>query len=161
MFNKPHGIHGELSFTFTDDAFDRTECPYLVCQIDGIFVPFFIEEYRFRGENSALLKLEDIDSDSDARPFTNTDVYFPKSYLEDDEEQTAPGDYFIGFEITDQAHGYLGKITHVDDSTINVLFVVNYNNKELLIPANEDFILNIDEDKKTIRTQIPEGLLQL
>ena len=25
IFNKPHGIHGELSFTFTDDIFDRVE----------------------------------------------------------------------------------------------------------------------------------------
>ena len=39
-FNKPHGVKGELSFTFTDDVFDRTECPYIVCEIDGIFVPF-------------------------------------------------------------------------------------------------------------------------
>jgi len=22
LFNKPHGIHGELSFSFTDDVFD-------------------------------------------------------------------------------------------------------------------------------------------
>ena len=22
LFNKPHGIHGELQFTFTDDIFD-------------------------------------------------------------------------------------------------------------------------------------------
>ena len=44
IFNKPHGIHGELSFTFTDDIFDRVEAEYLICLLDGIFVPFFIEE---------------------------------------------------------------------------------------------------------------------
>ena len=48
LFNKPHGIHGELQFTFTDDIFDRVDCDYLICLLDGIFVPFFIEEYRFR-----------------------------------------------------------------------------------------------------------------
>ncbi len=31
VFNKPHGIHGELSFTFTDDIFDRVEAEYLIC----------------------------------------------------------------------------------------------------------------------------------
>ena len=50
IFNKPHGIHGELSFTFTDDIFDRVEAEYLICLLDGIFVPFFIEEYRFRSK---------------------------------------------------------------------------------------------------------------
>lgn len=39
VFNKPHGIHGELSFTFTDDIFDRVEAEYLICLLDGIFVP--------------------------------------------------------------------------------------------------------------------------
>lgn len=40
LFNKPHGIHGELQFTFTDDIFDRVDCDYLICLLDGIFVPF-------------------------------------------------------------------------------------------------------------------------
>ena len=44
LFNKPHGIHGELSFTFTDDIFDRADCDYLICRLDDIFVPFFIGE---------------------------------------------------------------------------------------------------------------------
>ena len=59
VFNKPHGIHGELSFTFTDDIFDRVEAEYLICLLDGIFVPFFLEEYRFRqlSHFSSLLQL--------------------------------------------------------------------------------------------------------
>ena len=65
-FNKPHGVKGELSFTFTDDVFDRTECSYIVCEIDGIFVPFFIEEYRFKSDTTALIKLEDVDNEADA-----------------------------------------------------------------------------------------------
>ena len=56
IFNKPHGIHGELSFTFTDDIFDRVDCDYFICLLDGIFVPFFIEEYRFRSDSTALVK---------------------------------------------------------------------------------------------------------
>ena len=62
LFNKPHGIHGELQFTFTDDIFDRVDCDYLVCLLDGIFVPFFIEEYRFRSDSTALVKLEGVDT---------------------------------------------------------------------------------------------------
>ena len=77
IFNKPHGIHGELSFTFTDDIFDRVEAEYLICLLDGIFVPFFIEEYRFRSDTTALVKLEGVDTAERARMFTNIEVYFP------------------------------------------------------------------------------------
>ena len=72
MFNKPHGIGGELQFTFTDDIFDRVEAEYVVCPMDGILVPFFIEAYRFRSDTTALMKLEGVDTQEQARQFINT-----------------------------------------------------------------------------------------
>ena len=57
VINKPHGVKGEVSFTFTDDIFDRVDCDYLILLMDGILVPFFMEEYRFRSDNVALVKL--------------------------------------------------------------------------------------------------------
>ena len=54
VFNKPHGVKGELSFTFTDDIFDRVDCDYLICLLDGIMVPFFVEEYRFRSSSGRI-----------------------------------------------------------------------------------------------------------
>ena len=39
---KPHGINGELTFYFEDDVFDRVETEYLVLDIEGILVPFFM-----------------------------------------------------------------------------------------------------------------------
>ena len=47
QINKPHGVNGELSFTFSSDVFDTEEIPYLIMEIEGIPVPFFIDEYRF------------------------------------------------------------------------------------------------------------------
>ena len=75
IINKPHGVKGEVSFTFTDDVFDRTdECDYLVLLLDGILVPFFIEEYRFRSDDVALVKFEGIDTAERARMLTNVEV---------------------------------------------------------------------------------------
>ena len=70
-------------------------------------------------------------------------------------------DYFIGFTITDSHAGTLGTITAVDDSTENVLFVVDHKGDELLIPANDDFITQIDSENQTIHMQLPEGLIGL
>ena len=150
IFNKPHGIHGELSFTFTDDIFDRVEAEYLICLLDGIFVPFFIEEYRFRSDTTALVKLEGVDTAERARMFT---------------KEAGPGelswDFFVGFRMEEVHHGQLGEVTDVDTSTINTLFVVDYKGEELLIPAQEDFIMDIDQKHKVITVDLPEGLLAL
>lgn len=160
-FNKPHGVKGELSFTFTDDVFDRTDCPYIVCEIDGIFVPFFIEEYRFKSDTTALLKLEDVDNETEARAFSLLDVYFPKSYYDTTTGQEAPGDYFIGFTVVDNARGELGEIVAVDDTTENVLFEIDYAGRELLVPAADEFVCEIDEENRRLYMNIPEGLLDL
>ena len=69
VLNKPHGVKGEVAFTFTDDVFDRVDCDYLICLMDGILVPFFIEEFRFKSDSVALGKFEDIDTAEQARRF--------------------------------------------------------------------------------------------
>lgn len=161
VFNKPHGIHGELSFTFTDDIFDRVEAEYLICMLDGIPVPFFMEEYRFRSDASALVKLEGIDTAERARRFTNVEVYFPAKHAEEAAPDERDWDFFVGFRMEEIRCGKLGEVTDVDTSTINTLFVVDYKGEELLIPAQEEFIADIDRKHKIITVDLPEGLLSL
>ena len=162
LFNKPHGIHGELQFTFTDDIFDRVDCDYLICLLDGIFVPFFIEEYRFRSDSTALVKLEGVDSAERARMFTNIEVYFPVKHAEKAEDGELSWNFFIGFQMEDIHHGLLGEVIDVDTTTVNTLFVVEgAEEEELLVPAQEEFIVGIDQKQKLITVELPEGLLNL
>mgnify|MGYP003552018763 FL=1 len=159
IINKPHGVKGEVSFTFTDDIFDRVEdCDYLVLLLDGILVPFFIEEYRFRSDNVALVKFEGIDSTEKARTLTNVEVYYPVKFM-DDQEEISSWNYFIGFRVEDIHHGCLGTVVDVDDATMNVLFVIENGDEEVLLPAHEEFILDIDRKKKILKVDIPDGLL--
>ena len=159
IINKPHGIKGEVSFTFTDDIFDRVDCDYLVLLLDGILVPFFIEEYRFRSDDVALMKFEGIDTAERARMLTNVEVYFPKKYMDDQEEITS-WNFFTGFRVEDIHHGNLGDIVAVDDSTMNILFVIEKDGEELLLPAHEEFIVDLDKKQRILKVDIPEGLLE-
>ena len=58
-------------------------------------------------------------------------------------------------------HGILGEVTDVDTSTINTLFVVDCQGEELLVPAQEEFIIDIDQKHKVITVDLPEGLIAL
>ena len=61
----------------------------------------------------------------------------------------------------DATHGHLGELVAVDESTINTLFVVERpNGDELLIPAQEEFIEELDHDKRIIKFNLPDGLLE-
>ena len=160
-FTRPHGVQGEMALSFTDDVFDRTDCPYLICDMDGILVPFFIEEYRFKGNSTALIKFERIDTNEAAAIFTNKEAYFPKAYAAESEDDEYSWQYFIGFTAEDTSHGHLGSLVAVDDSTINTLFIVERpSGEELFIPAQEEFIEEVDHEKHIIKFNLPDGLLE-
>ncbi|MDE7379133.1 MAG: ribosome maturation factor RimM [Paraprevotella sp.] len=162
VLTKTHGVSGELNLSFTDDVFDRVDADYLVCRMDGILVPFFMEEYRFRSGSVALMKFEGIDTEEQARRMVGVEVFFPKELADEPEEDAYTWTYFTGFEVTDEVHGPLGEIKSVDDGTTNVLFeVVSLDGREILLPAHEEFIVGIDHAGRRLTVRVPDGLLSL
>lgn len=159
---RPHGIKGEVIFMFNDDVFDQVDADYLILQVDGILVPFFIEEYRFRTDESVLLKLEGIDTQEQARELTHCEVFFPRA-LAPDQEEGVSWAQIVGFQIVNAAGLMpIGTIASVDESTENVLLEVTTDTgKELLIPAASALIQDIDEAHRVIIMDLPEGLLSL
>lgn len=149
---------GEVSFLFDDDVFDRVDADYLILDIDGILVPFFIEEYRFRSDTTALMKFEGIDSQERARELTGCDVYFPRNLAVSDDDSIS-WSAIVGFDIIDASTNKpVGRIASIDDSTLNILFCLEDGH---LIPASEDLITQIDQQARTITMRLPAGLLDL
>ena len=139
-----------------DDIFDRTDADYLVLELDNIMVPFFIEEYYFKTDTTALIKFEGIDSLERAKEFANIDVYFPRNIKDnsiDSEEEAFSYPMLVGFQVND-----IGKIAYIDHQTENIMFELEDGT---LIPASEELIEDIDVPNKQIKMTIPEGLLDL
>ncbi len=155
---KSHGVRGEVSFLFDDDVFDRIDADYLILDIDGILVPFFIEEYRFRSDTTALMKFEGIDTQERARELTGCDVYFPRNLAASDDDSIS-WSAIVGFDIIDASTDKsVGRIASIDDSTLNILFCLEDGH---LIPASEDLITQIDQQARTITMHLPAGLIDL
>ena len=155
---KAHGVKGEVSFQFTDDIFDSVDAEYLVLDVDGILVPFFMEEYRFRNDSVCLVKFCDVDTQQRAQELTGCDVYFPRALAEKAEE-TPSLSSLVGFKIVSVPDGAtIGTIAAIDDTTQNILFELEDGT---LIPASDELIENIDVNKKEIIMNIPEGLLDI
>lgn len=57
----------------------------------------------------------------------------------------------VGYTLEDDGQT-VGKIVQVDESTINTLAILE---DERMIPLHEDFIVEIDEDARIIRVQLP------
>lgn len=153
---KAHGIKGEITMQVEDDIFDRTDADYLVLELDNIMVPFFIEEYYFKTDTTALIKFEGIDTLERAKEFANIDVYFPRSIKDNNtssEQEILSYLMLVGFQVND-----IGKIAYIDHQTENVMFELEDGT---LIPASEELIEDIDVPNKQIKMTIPEGLLDI
>ena len=122
---------------------------------------FLLKNIRFRSDTTALVKLEGVDTAEKARMFTNVEVYFPKKYVEqDDETEDIPTwNFFIGFKVKDVRHGDLGEIVAVDDSTMNVLFAIEKDGEELLLPAQKNLFASWIRRKRLLRWMYPMDFL--
>jgi 16S rRNA processing protein RimM len=155
---KAHGVKGEVSLMFDDDVFDRVDADYLILDVDGILVPFFIDEYRFRSDTTAIMKFCDIDTQERARELTGCDVFFPRALTDDDDEQLSLA-FLVGFSIVDaETNAIIGRIAAIDDQTANLLFELEDGR---LIPANDDLVTTINTADHQVVMRLPQGLLEL
>jgi 16S rRNA processing protein RimM len=161
QISKSHGINGEMSFEFTTDIFDTQDISFFILEVEGILVPFFIDEYRFKTAKSGLLKLGGVDTEEQTRELIGLTIYIQKKYIEMVENNEIEVDYFVGFSLVDVQHGIIGIINEVDQTTENTLFVIGEGDDEILIPVGDDYIVEVDHDNKIIQVNLPEGLLEL
>lgn len=155
---KPHGVKGEVQVQIDDDVFDRVGADYLVLRVDGILVPFFMEEYRFKSDEIALVTFCDMDSSEKVRELTGCEVFFPRS-LADEVEHDLTYAELVGYSLVDANTGRMvGTIESVDDATENILFEMDNGS---LIPAPEELITDVDMESRTVTVAVPEGLLDM
>lgn len=161
---KTHALKGELNMILEVDPEYFLEGNPLIVEIDGIYVPYYIETIRPKGNTSFLVKIEGVDSESEASYFINKNIYMLKKdsdeWLEEGEGES---ESLIGYKVYEVNSGIsVGEIEDIDDSTVNLLFIVRQKNgEEVLIPANDNLIIGIDDENKTITMEIPDGLIDL
>ena len=86
---KAHGVKGELTFQVEDDVFDRVGADFLVVDMEGILVPFFMEACRFRSNESALVTFEGIDTAEKAQSLVGHEVFLPRALSDGSSDQVS------------------------------------------------------------------------
>ena len=162
-FQKPHGIKGAISLVF-EPQFDLSleNEPVLFAEIDGLLVPYFInnEGIHFRSGELAIVHLDWIDDENQARQLCGSSVFIKEEDLVFQEEELTIH-HLVGFVLFDPKIGKIGKIERVEDYGGNLLFQIQYEGKEILIPYNEELLTDLNEKEKTIEIQCPEGIFDL
>jgi 16S rRNA processing protein RimM len=162
---KTHGIKGELllrSEKELPDEFEKTETVFI--EIDEQPVPFFVspDGIHIRDSFSAIIKFDDIDSETVARDFVNTRLFIPVSLAEELFKNSASRlEDLLGFMVLGQKGQAVGEILEILNIALNPLLRVSYKGRDVLLPFHEDLLVKIDEKRKAITLKIPDGVLEL
>lgn len=107
---------------------------FVFVQRDGLFVPFRSERIsELIGEEGFVLR-SDMQEEGDSE-LTWQDL--------------------VGYTIEDEETGIVGVIANIDESTINTLATLEDGR---LLPLHEDFMVEIDEEAKILRVNLPFAL---
>lgn len=159
---KKYSFKGEvLAKLDTDDPNIYEDLDAIFLELRGTLIPFFVEQSQLHKSELLRLKFEDVDTEADADAILKSDLYLPLDLLPKLEGNQFYFHEIIGFTVTDKAFGEVGVIKGVNDSTAQALFEIDRNGVEILIPMNDDFIIEVNRDTKTILVDVPEGLIDL
>lgn len=164
--SKQRGLRGEVEMVFTDGCFEDGTAEYFVLDMDGLLVPFFWEEYRFKNSSTLILAFEDVDTEEKARRLVGHRVFYPKKHIAAPEDggelELSSYRALTGFTATDAEGKTIGTVAAVDDSSANVLLsLLCADGKERVIPFHDDFLTDYDIKERYMRLSLPEGLLDI
>ena len=152
------GLKGEVKVYNYSDSIEIYETIESIYVEDRLTV---IENVRAQ-KNMVILKLEGADDRNAAEALRGKDLYI----TEDDLPELPEGQYYvrdlIGMSVTDEDVNLLGHVTDVLQNTAQDIFEVeSENGKKLLIPKVDQFVLDIDAEKREITVRLIEGMLDL
>jgi len=156
-----HGVRGDIVFEHKLKGYvDLKEWDALIIELlPESKIPFFIEKTKWQSDTSFLIKLEEINSPEDAKAILQKDVYLSPNVALAEKAIVQEADNYIGYTLYDKEKK-VGIIDNILNPKTNPLFILFENtDKEVLIPANEELIIEVDKKEQKVIMAIPDGLI--
>ena len=157
QISNTHGLKGELKVRpFTESKKRFEELSSILVDFKGELKKYDIEKIRYQND-IVLLKLKGIDDIDEALKLKGNYIKIPR----DDAKKTEKYDFFIAYLIGCMVYqnDLIGVVDDVFTAGASDVYVIKRKGKkDLLIPAIESVIKNIDIENKRIDVEIPRGL---
>lgn len=158
---KTKGLKGEVQLYFEFEDYQALDLDVVFADMNGKMVPFFVASHKLYPNQTGLFYFDDLDHIDKAQALVKKKIYMPLNKMPERDEDDFTYDDLKGYQVTDETHGELGEIIAINEYPQQFVATVLYKEKEILFPLNEDMIIEIDEDEKTLLVDLPEGLLDL
>ena len=158
---KKHGLKGELSILLDADyPEDYKQLESVFVEVNKQLVPFFIEYLQLNGDRG-IIKFEDVDDLASAERLLKSNLYLPADNL----PELGEGQFYyhevIGYMVIDKVIGEVGPVDQIYEFPNQDLFGVIHQEKEVLIPINDQLIVKVDHQLRQVEVNLPAGLLEI
>lgn len=160
--SRKHGLKGEVIAVLDTDQNEKyrnMESVFLLLQDE--LVPFFIDEIALNSKGHFILKFEDIEDVEESDKLIGRELYLPLDVLPPLNGKAFYFHEVINFKVLDKTEGEIGLCKDVNDNSAQPIFEIQNDLEEILIPAVDEFIVEINREKKEIHLDCPPGLIDL
>ena len=159
---KKFSFRGEvIIFLDTDSPEFYYNIKKIFINLNNVLTPFDLSSVIPNKSNRIRVKINGINSENDTKKLINKEIYLPIESLPKTDENSFYYHEIIGYTVLDQDSKKVGYITGVNDQSPQHLFQINASGKKTLVPINDNLILKVDKKNKTMRIELPDGILDL
>lgn len=154
-----HGIRGEVKvYPTTEDPARFKKLKKVLLDLGKEYLELEISSVKFF-KNLVIIKFKGIDNINDVEQYKGMDLYVSRENAIPLEE----GEYYladiIGARLITEEGEYFGELTDILETGANLVYVVEHEGKEVLLPVIPDCVKNVDVEKQEITVHIMKGLL--
>ena len=161
---KTFGARGELLLALYSGAAQLPDSPLFVA-VDGANVPFYLKSAEKKGGKYVVV-FDDMESEKLARELTGKEVMAELNARQLRQHSATAGgatlDGLVGCKVVDATCGELGTVRcRLDYPGNPCLQIINAQGQEIIIPANSDLVVSVDEKEKILAVDLPRGLVEI
>ena len=163
--SKTIGNNGELALKLDVDS------PISYIDIEAFFlqttpnqeqlIPFFIESTQLLNNGQLRCAIEGINNAQESKILVGKSIFLPLNLLPELNDDQFYFHEIIGFTVIDEKKGDIGLVDKVIEYPHSNLLSIVVNEKEVLIPINDETIVKVNKKERALKVNSPEGLIEL
>jgi 16S rRNA processing protein RimM len=158
---KTFGYKGELIAKISKEFIGIIESEGSVfIETDEELVPYFIQELEYSEEDFYSICIEDVATVNEAKEFNGSILWIPTDKIPKEIFNENPLHDVKGYSVIDVNFGELGIADEVLEYPKHSVLRILRGKKEILLPVNDAFILEVDRKKREITINAPAGLIE-
>jgi 16S rRNA processing protein RimM len=158
----PHGIRGQLRvLPYSGDSASITSLRTVLLRTPGGSYDSYEIAHTVVHKKHVLVTLKGFDNINQVLSLAGREVFIRRDQF----PQLPAGEYYwcdlIGLVVKTEAGETLGELVDIFETGSNDVYVVKAGAREILIPATEEVVLDVDLDAGRMIVRPPGGLLDL